>query len=400
MLRFWITVAVLVSHFGAHLTIYNRINSLGWPRRYVKRLSKTMLLFCLIAPLAYFRLADRDDGGIRPAIVVYGAVVVTIAIPHAVLWLLSRPGIERHELTPPTRTVVDDVSADHNLTLPRTRRCRTMAMVPGNQMFELSVDRIDLPVDGLPEGLDGYRIAHLSDVHFTGHVDPSFTARAVEHAMRFEPDLMALTGDVIDHPIGWQWIASAFGPASATDGCYFILGNHDLRVSDPNQTRQRMSDIGWIDAASDIHRVNLSGRQTDPRPSAMIIGDERPWFDSPSAHRWENETSNIHNDNGHRPMVIALCHTPDRFQWARRHGVTLMLAGHTHGGQGRLPLAGPILSPSRHGSRYAGGTFSASPTTMHVNRGLSGTHLLRIRCRPQVSLLTLRCRPPGEHEST
>jgi hypothetical protein len=67
-----------------------------------------------------------------------------------------------------------------------------------------------------------------------------------------------------------------------------------------------------------------------------------------------------------------------------------MLAGHTHGGQGRLPLVGPLLSPSLHGSRYASGDFFRPPTTMHVTRGLSGIHLMRINCRPELSLLTLR----------
>ena len=67
-----------------------------------------------------------------------------------------------------------------------------------------------------------------------------------------------------------------------------------------------------------------------------------------------------------------------------------MLAGHTHGGQGRLPLAGPVLSPSFHGSRYASGDFYKAPTTMHVTRGIGGVHLMRINCRPELSLLTLR----------
>ena len=76
-----------------------------------------------------------------------------------------------------------------------------------------------------------------------------------------------------------------------------------------------------------------------------------------------------------------------------------MLAGHTHGGQGRLPLAGPILGPSRYGSRYASGDFYKPPTTMHVTRGLGGTHLIRINCRPELSLLTLR-RPQGDGDDT
>jgi predicted MPP superfamily phosphohydrolase len=87
---------------------------------------------------------------------------------------------------------------------------------------------------------------------------------------------------------------------------------------------------------------------------------------------------------------LLLSHSPDQLAWARRHDVTLMLAGHTHGGQGRLPLAGPVLSPSYHGSRYASGDFYKAPTTMHVTRGLGGVHLMRINCRPELSLITLR----------
>ena len=87
---------------------------------------------------------------------------------------------------------------------------------------------------------------------------------------------------------------------------------------------------------------------------------------------------------------MLLSHSPDQLSWARQNRVTLMLAGHTHGGQGRLPLAGPLLSPSVHGSRYASGDFYKPPTTMHVTRGICGKHLMRINCRPELSLITLR----------
>ena len=85
-----------------------------------------------------------------------------------------------------------------------------------------------------------------------------------------------------------------------------------------------------------------------------------------------------------------LSHSPDQIRWARNHNIQLMLAGHTHGGQGRLPLLGPILSPSLYGSRFASGQFYHDPTTMHVTRGLGGTRLLRLNCPPELSLLTLR----------
>jgi len=113
----------------------------------------------------------------------------------------------------------------------------------------------------------------------------------------------------------------------------------------------------------------------------MLIGNEHPWFKRP-----ELETDNSE-------LRLLLSHSPDQIWWARKHGVTLMLAGHTHGGQGRLPLAGPILGPSLHGSRFASGDFYLPPTTMHVTRGLCGTHLIRINCRPELSLLTLRSIP-------
>jgi predicted MPP superfamily phosphohydrolase len=85
-----------------------------------------------------------------------------------------------------------------------------------------------------------------------------------------------------------------------------------------------------------------------------------------------------------------LSHTPDNFAWACRHNVDLMLSGHNHGGQIKLPLFGPVYSPSRFGCRYADGVFWKSPTLMHVSRGLAGKHPLRWRCRPEVTRIVLR----------
>ena len=67
-----------------------------------------------------------------------------------------------------------------------------------------------------------------------------------------------------------------------------------------------------------------------------------------------------------------------------------MLAGHTHGGQVRLPWIGAIVAPSRHGVRYASGTFFEPPTVMHVSRGLSAEKPLRWNCAPELTKLTLR----------
>jgi hypothetical protein len=93
---------------------------------------------------------------------------------------------------------------------------------------------------------------------------------------------------------------------------------------------------------------------------------------------------------GGRPFRIAVAHSPDQFGWARYYDFDLMLAGHTHGGQIRFPLIGPVFSPSHHGVRYAAGTFYQPPTLMHVSRGLSGTRPLRFNCPPELARLNLR----------
>lgn len=112
-----------------------------------------------------------------------------------------------------------------------------------------------------------------------------------------------------------------------------------------------------------------------------LIGNEAPWFPAPRLASTELPS---------KTFRLLLSHSPDQIAWARKHGVGLMLAGHTHGGQGRLPWVGPVLSPSWYGSRYASGSFFLNPTTLHVTRGLSGVHLMRINCPPELALLTLR----------
>jgi predicted MPP superfamily phosphohydrolase len=72
-----------------------------------------------------------------------------------------------------------------------------------------------------------------------------------------------------------------------------------------------------------------------------------------------------------------------------------MLAGHVHGGQVRVPVFGSLLVPSVYGRRYDCGTFEEGPTLLHVGRGISGEHPLRVACLPQVTRLVLRATPPG-----
>jgi predicted MPP superfamily phosphohydrolase len=117
----------------------------------------------------------------------------------------------------------------------------------------------------------------------------------------------------------------------------------------------------------------------------LVIGNETPWIKpEPDAALWPQGT-----------FRLCLSHTPDNIVWARRHKIDLMLCGHVHGGQIRLPLIGSIFCPSRYSRRYDCGTFFRAPTLMHVSRGLAGQHPLRYRCRPEVTRIVLTRKAPG-----
>ncbi len=394
-----IVAAAIVGHFGLHIAAYNRINATGLRRPLVKGIVKLLLLSCLLLPLlAIYDHGDLVAAGLGGELTVsrlaslsggwraYGLICLASLPLLGLPWLCWRPIWKLESLAAQRDIEVDDLRDRLAKPIALTRKCRVAMQIPGNQIAELSVERIRLPVAGLPPQLDGYRIAQLSDLHFTGHLSPAMAAWAVERANDFAPHLFALTGDIVDKAQCVDWLAQALGHARAPDGCYFILGNHDRRVSDPAVVRAAMNDLGWRDVGGQCIEVRLSsaaaaGSDEVASVAAQILGNERPWFGAPSDQQLDRSPA---------AFRLLLAHSPDQLSWARRRGVQLMLAGHTHGGQGRLPLIGPVLSPSWHGSRFASGDFFKPPTTMHVSRGISGVHLLRIRCRPELSLLTLQ----------
>ncbi len=379
----WIVLLmVLVGHFGLHLSIYNRINGFGWPRKLVKAIVKFFFATTWVIPALVVlccgsvisSLLSGDSVTIPLVLQVYGWLCIAAWFLLGIPWLLWRPIFGLEWTTAPREIEIVNVEQAVGRPLALTRQCKFESRLPLNQIFQLSIERIALPVVGLPAELDGYRIAHLSDIHLTGDVHPDFVKYAIGRASKWQPDMMALTGDIIDKQPCVDWLVEMFSEARAADGCYFVLGNHDTRIVDSWQTRDGMDRAGWTDLGSRTLPVMLRGVPT------LLIGNEHPWFQRPVIGP---------SDDAERFRLL-LSHSPDQLSWARRHHVTLMLAGHTHGGQGRLPLAGPLLSPSFHGSRYASGDFYKAPTTMHVTRGLGGVHLMRINCRPELSLLTLQ----------
>ena len=400
-------IAALVGHFALHLAIYNRLNATGMRRVTIKRIVKLFIVTCVvIPPLAIWNASPTEIftnpiSAISLPVKVYGLVCLASLVVFGIPWLFWRPILALESIDARRDVRMIDVQKLNDQPLHRSVRCRVAAGIPGNQIFELAVENVELPVHGLPTSLDGLRVSHFSDLHFTGDISADFVRQAVIESNRWSPDLCVITGDLIDKATCIGWLREVFHDAIAPSGKFFVLGNHDKRIADPNDIRRPMEAIGWVNVGGRVQRIRVRDTEID------VIGNEYPWFARPVfarpvfarpvfARLVFGTPTFANNKGSSADFRLLLSHSPDQLSWAREHGIELMLAGHTHGGQGRLPIAGPLLSPSWHGSRFASGDFYKPPTTMHVTRGLGGVHLLRINCRPELSLLTLRSIPSRE----
>ncbi|MBM83989.1 MAG: hypothetical protein CMJ78_25825 [Planctomycetaceae bacterium] len=249
-----------------------------------------------------------------------------------------------------------------------------------NEMFQLEYTQKTFELRGLPNELDGLTIMHLSDWHFIGTLDLPYFQYVTDIVTKAESDLIVFTGDLLDDQRLIDWIEPTLGQMSAPFGCYFILGNHDWYLQ-PEKTRERFEQLGWHDVSGTVKLVDTKGH-----PLA-IGGDERPWMG-------EAPDFSIAPENS---MRLLLSHSPDNIKWAKRNAIDLMLAGHNHGGQVRLPIIEAVYSPSIYGCRYASGVFFEEPTLLYISRGISGRHPLRWRCLPEITRLTLRS--PTAHQT-
>lgn len=257
--------------------------------------------------------------------------------------------------------------------------------IPGNEILQLSIHEKTLVLPRLADALDGLTMVHLSDLHLTGQLTIPFFQEVIRQTNALEPDLVAITGDIIDKRQCLSWIPEILGPLTCRGGVFYVLGNHDQRVRDDNAVQEALDDAGLIGVGGCWHAVEVRSHPI------ILAGNALPWY-APAADLGGCPTT---HPSG-RPLRVALSHSPDQFDWARHHDFDLMLAGHTHGGQIRLPIIGPVLSPSWHGVRYASGTFYKPPTVMHVSRGISGTRPIRLNCPPELARLVLRKHPVSE----
>ena len=386
-------LAVLLGHGAVHTYAHNRLNARGWPRGFIKIAERFVHANFLLLPLllawlwsgrvweAWISGADffQPIDGLDEAYAAAAIVGLILLVPGWLVGRYTQWSQRRHRSL--IRRMPIDVDADGEPPIFGPGWLRTLAKLPGNQVGELELTIKRLRVAGLPPAWVGLKIGHLSDFHLTGWYHDRYYKAAVQAVLAQGVDLCCFTGDLVDVDETIEAAADALRPFDCEYGQYFVLGNHDRRVTDPNDLRKAMKAAGWTDLGE------ATCERPTPRGPLQLLGNELPWFDL--ASRRSSQASLLGQPFPDAGLRIGLAHSPDQWTWGMRCHCDLLLCGHTHGGQVRLPLIGPIISPSDYGSRYASGIFRLGEQTVHVSRGLSGTQPLRINCRPEVSVLIL-----------
>jgi predicted MPP superfamily phosphohydrolase len=242
-----------------------------------------------------------------------------------------------------------------------------MLRVPGNESLQLRRREWTLTYPGLPPALEGLEILQISDLHFASCYDRRYFERVAESCAIWSPDILVITGDLVDEDAVLEWIGPVLGPLRARLGKYAILGNHDAECHAE----------GILNALAGAGYESLEGRWTSVERGGVRIalgGTSAPW--GPAL------------DPGTIPLAdfrLLLSHSPDQFYRASTWGVDLLLCGHNHGGQIRVPVFGPLFMPSIYSRRFDRGFFRRRATLMYVNEGVGGEHPLRFGCPPEVS---------------
>lgn len=247
----------------------------------------------------------------------------------------------------------------------------------------LIVRQQTIAIKSWPQEFSGLRIALISDIHAGGpFIDEKKLQQIVTTTNALNPDLIVLLGDYMSqntwhaHEIAPEVIAANLKQLRAPLGVYGVLGNHDWWYNG-EKVRRAFEAEGIRILEDDV--VEVKWRQG----SFWLVGLADMWT---RPQHVDETIAKVPSGSA----IIALTHNPDIFPKLSKT-VPLLLAGHTHGGQVRLPLIGTPVTPSDYGQRYAAGHIFENDHHLFVTSGI-GTSILPLRFRvpPEIVILTLK----------
>lgn len=255
--------------------------------------------------------------------------------------------------------------------------------------YRIAITRQQVQISHLPEPLDGYTICHLSDLHTRSYGRLHRRLTGILSAINC--DLAVITGDLVYEHSSLDVLSRTLSGLKTRQGIFAVLGNNDLKSGVAATELARCLENIGIRVLQNTHETLIE----EPCQLHVIgVGDPYSAVDDIDA-----AMDGVPETDGFR---LLLAHSPDIVMRLGYHRPHLILAGHTHGGQVKLPVVGPLWLHCRYRIRASDGYFGSDELSGMAGRDLSGVHMyvsrgiawsllrLRLMCPPQVVLITLR----------
>jgi len=246
------------------------------------------------------------------------------------------------------------------------------------ERYLIVVRRYRIPVPRLPSAFDGWTLVHLTDLHHGALMPLGLIRYVVNKANALAKDAIVCTGDYVlevrtTGEIDAVW--PVLNELSAPDGVYSILGNHDH----------------WADTSRSLHWLNTTGQNLRHRVVPVERGGQRLWL-AGAGDLWEDHLgldallAEVPPDE----CRIVLAHNPDTADSVYSTAVDLLLCGHTHGGQVRLPGGHAPVLPVKNKAYSSGLVTSPRGTPVFISRGIGwAIYPVRLNCLPEIAVLEL-----------
>lgn len=242
---------------------------------------------------------------------------------------------------------------------------------------KLQVTQYDIFNEKIPKEFIGYKIIQISDFHNTK--EKSLIEDLIKEIKNQKPDIIVITGDLIDSRNTSNEIAIDFiKKIKDIAPIYYVNGNHEARIIDEYyELKSKMSELG-------VSILENKSTTIEKENSIInIIGINDPSF------TYESSINTIRYDKNN--YTILLSHRPELFSSYAKENMDLVLVGHAHGGQIRIPFIGGVVAPNQGiFPKYSKGMFNENGTTMIVSSGIGNSIFpFRINNKPELVIISL-----------
>ena len=219
--------------------------------------------------------------------------------------------------------------------------------------------------DSIPDGFDGIKIVHFADLHYNRAISIGKIKKIVEEINTINPDIVVFTGDLVDKDVSltdkdYNNLTNLLAKINAKYGKYAVIGNHDY-INDMEKVIEvyNGSNFKYLDNSYDI----IYNKESE---EIFVGGISTVSYDMDDV----DKAMSYFDDNEDIPYKIILVHEPDiSKKIVKDYSVNLILAGHSHNGQIRLPIIGPIYTPP-YAKKYYDNYYDINGTSLYISSGI------------------------------